>query len=99
MDYDKNKVDEVILALLYLNAFSEREITRAWKSFDWGAMDRLYQAGYINNPRSKAKSVVFSEDGLAAQSGNGQHSTHTRLYQVHHQTQPAVQDHRYLSLN
>jgi hypothetical protein len=27
-------------------------------------MDRLYEKGMIDNPRSKAKSVVFTEDGL-----------------------------------
>lgn len=64
MDYDKDKVDEAVLALLYLNAFRDDEITRTWKSFDWGAMDRLYQEGYISDPKSKAKSVVFSKDGL-----------------------------------
>ena len=27
-------------------------------------MDRLYQQGYITDPRGKAKSVVFTEEGL-----------------------------------
>jgi hypothetical protein len=27
-------------------------------------MDRLYQKGFIDNPASKAKSVVFTEEGL-----------------------------------
>ena len=30
---------------------------------DWGAMDRLYEKGYIGNPKGKAKSVVLTEDG------------------------------------
>ena len=37
---------------------------RAWKGFDWDAMNRLHEQGYIFDPRGKAKSVVFTEDGL-----------------------------------
>ena len=37
---------------------------RAWKGFDWGAMDRLHEKGFISNPAGKAKSVVFTEEGL-----------------------------------
>src|SRR5262245_11824404 len=40
---------------------STRDCTtaRAWKGFDRDAMDRLYQQGYITDPRGKAKSVLF----------------------------------------
>ncbi len=65
MDYDTDKVDEVVLALLYLNTHSDRDGARAWKSLDWEAMDRLHEAGYISDPKSKAKSVVVTEEGLA----------------------------------
>jgi hypothetical protein len=27
-------------------------------------MDRLHEKGYIGSPRSKAKSVVFTEEGM-----------------------------------
>jgi hypothetical protein len=30
---------------------------------DWDVSNRLYEKGYIGNPKSKAKSVVFTEDG------------------------------------
>jgi hypothetical protein len=63
MEYDKDKVDEMVLALLYLTRFQEKYATRAWKSMDWDAMDRLYEKGYISNPRSKAKSVVLTPEG------------------------------------
>ena len=66
MEYDKDKVDEAVLALLYLNTFPEGNIVRAWKSFDWGAMDRLYEKGFITSPKSKAKSIVLTEEGLRA---------------------------------
>ena len=63
MEYDKNKVDEMVLALLYLTMFEERAGLRAWKGHDWGALDRLHQNGYISDPRSKAKSIVVTEEG------------------------------------
>lgn len=63
MEFDKNKVDEVVLALLFLNSYEEYNALRAWKSFDWDAMDRLYEKGYITNPKSKAKSVILTEEG------------------------------------
>ena len=64
MDYDTTKVDEVVLALLHLNAYTGSGITRAWKGFDWDALDRLHSKGLIENPANKAKSVVLSEVGL-----------------------------------
>jgi hypothetical protein len=43
MEYDKDKVDDLVLALMYLGIFSERSVQRAWKSFDWDALDRLHE--------------------------------------------------------
>jgi len=62
MDYDKDKVDEAVLALLLLGRHDD---VRAWKGFDWDAMDRLHAKGFIGNPAGKAKSVVFSQEGFA----------------------------------
>jgi hypothetical protein len=63
MTYDVAKLDEIVLALLHLNAVSDRGITRAWKSFDWDCLDRLYTTGMISDPKSKARSVVLTEEG------------------------------------
>jgi hypothetical protein len=63
MDYDTDKVDEVVLALLHLNARTDHGITRAWKAFDWDAMDRLHARGFISDPKSKAKSVRLTDEG------------------------------------
>ena len=60
-DYDQEKVDEVTLALMYLTL---HDYCRAWKGFDWETLDRLHEKGLIDNPRSKAKSVVLTEEGL-----------------------------------
>jgi len=35
MDYDRNKVDDAVLALLYLTFLGDQNVVRAWKSFDW----------------------------------------------------------------
>ena len=61
MKVDTEKVDEAVLALLYLGL---HETARAWKSFDWDAMERLHAKGYITSPVSKTKSVVFTKEGL-----------------------------------
>jgi len=61
-NYDHNKVDEVVLALLQLTL---HDSYRAWKGFDWDTLDRLYEKDWIENPRSKAKSVVLTEEGFA----------------------------------
>jgi hypothetical protein len=61
MAIDTDKIEEAVLALLYLGLHDD---IRAWKSFDWDAMDRLYAKGMISNPVGKAKSVVFSQEGL-----------------------------------
>ncbi|MBM3501497.1 MAG: hypothetical protein FJX74_22815 [Armatimonadetes bacterium] len=58
-----DELDEVVLALLYLNSFVDHGITRAWKSLNWDSLDRLHARGLISEPRSKAKSVVLSEEG------------------------------------
>ena len=61
MDLDTDKIDDAVLALLSLGL---HDGARAWKGFDWEAMNRLHQKGYITEPRGKAKSVVFTEEGL-----------------------------------
>jgi hypothetical protein len=66
VDLDTAKIDEAVLALLYLGRHDD---DRTWKSFDWDAMRRLHEKGYITNPMSKAKSVVFTEEGVQASEG------------------------------
>jgi Domain of unknown function (DUF6429) len=62
MDIDTDRIDDAVLALLWLGL---HEGMRAWKSFDWDAMDRLHAKGLIHDPIGKAKSVVFTPEGLA----------------------------------
>lgn len=60
-DIDTDKIDDTVLALLSLGL---RDGYRAWKGFDWDSPNRLREKGMIDNPRSKAKSVAFTEKGL-----------------------------------
>jgi hypothetical protein len=60
LGYDRDKVDKTVLALLWLTLDGH---SRAWKSHDWGVMDRLHERGYICDPRNKAKSVLLTEEG------------------------------------
>ena len=62
MELDEREIQDAVLALLYLNVSKDH---RAWKSFDWGAMNGLYERGMILNPVSRAKSVVLTEEGEA----------------------------------
>jgi len=61
MEIDRDKIDEAVLALLWLTL---HDGCRAWKGFDWDSLDRLHQKGFIASPIGKAKSVVLTEEGL-----------------------------------
>lgn len=66
MDYDRRKVDQAVLGLLYLNLHHSGDASRAWKGLDWESLDRLHGRGLIANPRNKAKSVLLTAEGLDA---------------------------------
>jgi hypothetical protein len=51
-----------MLALLYLTLDRDG---RAWKGFDWSAMNRLHEKGLIGNPVSKTRSVWLTDEGIA----------------------------------
>ncbi len=63
MEYDREKVDEVALALLYLTMHGDGRVTRAWKGLDRDVLNRLYEKGWMGIPKSKAKSAVVTEEG------------------------------------
>ncbi len=63
MEYDPDRVDEAVLALLWLTMFEHPPETRAWKGHDWDALQRLHSKGLIGDPRGKAKSVIVTAEG------------------------------------
>jgi len=62
MEIDTDRIDDAVLALLYRTL---HDGFRAWKSHDWDAFGRLHRKGMICDPVGKAKSVVFTDEGLA----------------------------------
>ena len=61
MELDEDRIDDAVLALMSLTLHDR---WRAWKGFDWDALDRLHRKGFILDPVGKAKSVVLTEEGL-----------------------------------
>jgi len=61
MSVDEERLDEAVLALLWLTLHDER---RAWKGFDWEALGRLHRKGLIADPVGRAKSVILTVEGL-----------------------------------
>ena len=64
-DRVNGRIDEAVLALLYLGIFERHPVmgARSWKSFEWAAMGRLHGKGLISVPASKAKSAALTETG------------------------------------
>ena len=60
METDEDKVDDAVLALLYLTLDRDG---RAWKGFNWSVMNRLHK-GMIHNPVGKAQSILLTEEGI-----------------------------------
>jgi hypothetical protein len=66
-DIDYDRIDDAVLALMYLTWHDidrSTGLARAWKSFDWDAMNRLHEREVIFDPVSKAKSVRLTKDGM-----------------------------------
>ncbi len=63
-EYDQDKVDAAVLALLYLTLHQPGPYS-AWKGFDWAALDRLHAKGLIGDPKNKKKSLDLTDEGVA----------------------------------
>ena len=61
MEIDRDKIDDVVLVLMWLTLHDEQ---RAWKGFDWDALERLHARGLIADTVNKAKSVILTDEGL-----------------------------------
>lgn len=64
MNIDTDKIDDMVLALMSLGFVEDKICTRAWKSFNWECMNRLYEKGFIHDPVSKTKSVIVTSEGV-----------------------------------
>ena len=65
MDYDRDKVDEMTLALLFLMAsgYKEGEGALAWKGANLEVLERLHQQGWISDPKNRDLSLRLTEAG------------------------------------
>ena len=64
MPYDKQRVEDAVLALLQLTASDGLDGTMvAWKGYPWEVTDALHEKGLISDPRSKRKSIVVTAEG------------------------------------
>lgn len=63
MEYDTDKVDDMMLALLYLTSTQSQFGTRAWKGLDVAVLDRLHQKGYIAAPDRKSPTLTLTDTG------------------------------------
>ena len=62
MNIDDEKVEQAVLALLYLTL---HDGNRAWKGFDFNVLDQLHQKGFTESPINKSKSITLTEQGLS----------------------------------
>jgi DNA-binding PadR family transcriptional regulator len=61
-------LEDLTLLLIYLTSWEEKvygdlTVHRAWKGYLFEVLDRLEEAGYLNQTR-RAKSVTLTEAGL-----------------------------------
>ena len=57
---DPDKLAEASLAILSLTLHDDG---RVWKGLDWTLTDLMAEKGWIEDARSKAKSMVLTEEG------------------------------------
>lgn len=61
--FDREKAEEVAIALLWLTHYDDHGVTRAWKGLAWDLLDGLFRRHWIHDPKNKAKSLVFTDAG------------------------------------
>ncbi len=59
MEFNQEKVDEMSLALLYLTTFPDGDLIRAWKEMSWDTMGRLFEKGFIFDPKRQSQISSF----------------------------------------
>jgi len=59
----EEKVEEAVLALLYACSSEEHGVRRSWKTYDWAVTQRLFEQGFIDDPRGNRKSVLLTPEG------------------------------------
>ncbi len=62
----EKQVDELTLALLYLNRFKERgdSYWRSWKGYDFDSLSSLTDQGMLYDGSHRSKSVALTNEGM-----------------------------------
>jgi len=65
MEYDRDKVDELTLALLYLVSSPDASSggARCWRGFEQETLQRLIQKGWIKPPETRSISLEMTNEG------------------------------------
>ena len=64
MEYDRDKVDEVVLALMYLTLFDDDYGCCAWTRFDEDILERLRAKGFVGTNGESNDSVRVTPEGV-----------------------------------
>ena len=66
MEFDRDKVDEITLALLYLvsTEIGEGLGARAWKGWDAATITRMKEKGWITDPSTKSMTYTVTPEGF-----------------------------------
>lgn len=65
-DFDTDKIDDAVLALLWLQAFKQKKIHpdfEAWRNFRFDLLDRLREKELLYPQTGKEKTVSFTAEG------------------------------------
>jgi hypothetical protein len=67
MENKEEQILKLTLLLIYLNSWEEKNfdtpVHRAWKGYDFDALNALEEKGYISQSKT-AKSVYLTEEGV-----------------------------------
>jgi hypothetical protein len=64
VDWDAVDWDRVYEAALAIMLLGLHDGWRTWKGINWEVLNRLHERGLITDPKSRAKSIIFTEEGL-----------------------------------
>ncbi|NLP11230.1 hypothetical protein GX408_12620 [bacterium] len=64
MEYDKDKVDEMTLALMFLVTSKQGDGGKAWRAFDLQTLHRLHAKGWLGEPKSREILVPVTPEGM-----------------------------------
>jgi len=62
--YNKDNVDKMVLAPMYLSTYKDHFGLRVWKGLDWGVLDILHEKRYSITLKSRTKPETITEQAV-----------------------------------